>query len=160
MRKTQVWIMLGCCLFGMASIASAQSRKPGLWEITTTMHYPISSATPGRPATMGPLTSQVCLTQALIDKYGAPLPQVGQCKVTSLNKQANSVKVEMTCTGRSNIKATGESTWTATTATGSMHFFGMAGSGSGAKPMEWTSTSTSVFKSADCGSVKPYPMPN
>ena len=40
MRKTQVWIAMGCCLFFMALLASAQaSRKPGLWEMTSTMTW-------------------------------------------------------------------------------------------------------------------------
>ena len=160
MRKTHVWIMLGCCLFALANLASAQSRKPGLWAITTTMNYQAQAATPGRPTTLGPYTTPACLTQALIDKYGAPLPQIAQCKITSLNKQTNNVKAQLSCTGRMTGTATMESTWTATTATGSVHFVGTPPSGSSAKPVEWTSTSTSVFKSADCGSVKPFPMPN
>jgi hypothetical protein len=161
MTKTRVWIAMGCCLFAVALAAWAQGgRKPGLWEITTTMNYQSQAGATGRPATVGPYTTPACLTQALIDKYGAPLPQVGQCKITSVNKQANSVKAILACTGRMNGTATMESTWTATTATGSVHFVMSPPPGSAAKAVEWTSTSTSVFKSADCGSVKPFPMPN
>ena len=40
MRKTRVWITLGCCLFAVAVIAWAQTtRKPGLWEITSIMTW-------------------------------------------------------------------------------------------------------------------------
>ena len=39
MRKTRVWITIGCCLFTVAQFAWAQgARKPGLWEMTTTMN--------------------------------------------------------------------------------------------------------------------------
>ena len=161
MSKARVLITLGCCLFALANLASAQNRKAGLWSITTTMHYESQNPMAGRPSTVGPYTTSACLSQALIDKYGAPLPQVGgTCKITSLNKQANSVKAEMACTGRSSGTATMESTWTATTATGSVHFTGTPASGSSAKVVKWSSTSTSVFKSKDCGNVLPFPMPN
>ena len=104
---------------------------------------------------MGPISTDVCLTQALIDKFGAPLPKVGgSCQITRLDKKANSVSADMVCTGATTGKATMESTWTANQATGSVHFVGTA-----PRPMEWTSKSTSVFKSADCGGVQPFPMP-
>ena len=155
MSRTSVCTTLVCCLLAMAASASAQSRKPGLWTITTTVHYPPSAnAAPGRPTTMGPFNTDVCLTQALIDKYGAPLPQIKDCKVTSFNRKANSVTADLVCSGATTGKATMESTWTADHATGSIHVVTTA-----PRATEWTSNSTSVFKSADCGSVQPYPMP-
>jgi len=161
MSNARVWMMLGFCLFALANFSAAQNRKAGLWSITTTMHYESQPATPGRPTASAPYTTSACLTQELIDKYGAPLPQVGgTCKITSLDKQAHSVKAEMACTGRNSGNATMESTWTATTATGSVHFAGTPASGSSARVVKWSSTSTSVFKSKDCGNVQPFPMPN
>ena len=83
---------------------------------------------------MAPQTTEICLTQALLDKFGAPLPKLnGNCRITHLDKKADSVSAEMVCTGATVGKATMQSTW--------------------------TSNSTSAFKSADCGSVKPFPMP-
>jgi Protein of unknown function (DUF3617) len=68
----------------------------------------------------------VCLTQALIDKYGAPLPHIsGDCHITRLNKKANSMSAEMVFRPPS-AKATMQSSWTADHATGSVHFVGMA----------------------------------
>jgi len=40
-----------------------------------------------------------------------------------------------------------------------MHFAGVMGAGSSAMPVEWTMDLTSVYKGADCGSVKPLPLP-
>ncbi len=87
MSKTRVWITLVCCLFTVASVAGAQTRKPGLWETTTTMTFqqspmpPGMQAPPGSPFGGGPRTTQVCLTQAMIDKYGAPMPTSrGDCQ--------------------------------------------------------------------------------
>lgn len=40
MRKTQVWIAMGCCLFAVAQFGWAQgARKAGLWETTTSMSF-------------------------------------------------------------------------------------------------------------------------
>ena len=42
-----------------------------------------------------------------------------------------------------------------------MRFTGEMSTGpGGVKPVEWTAKSTKVFKSADCGSVKPLAMPS
>jgi hypothetical protein len=155
MRGSRICITFGCCLFVIASAASAQRRKPGLWTITTTVTSAASNnGVAGRPATQGPFNTNVCLTQALIDKYGAPLPQMKDCKITSFNRKANSVTADLVCSGATTGKATMESTWTADHATGSIHMIATA-----PKAGEWTSNSTSIFKSADCGAVQPFPMP-
>jgi len=148
MAIPRVRVALLFCLCGLATVASAQSRKPGLWTITTTV---TTSAT----GAMAPHSTNVCITQALIDRFGAPLPKLnGDCRITRLDKKANSVSADMVCTGAIVGKATMQSTWTGDHATGSIHFVGTV-----PRPAEWTSNSTSVFKSADCGSVQPFPMP-
>jgi hypothetical protein len=151
--KTRVSVALGCCLFALATFAPAQSRKSGLWTMTITVNSaPSSTGAAGHPSTY---SADVCLTQALIDKYGAPLPHInGDCHITRLDKKANSVSADMVCSGATVGNATMQSSWTADHATGSVHFVGTA-----PRPAEWTSNSTSVFKSADCGSVQPYPLP-
>jgi hypothetical protein len=45
-------------------------------------------------------------------------------------------------------------------AKGEVHFVGSIQAGPKAMPIEWTTQSSSVFKSADCGDVKPLPMPD
>jgi hypothetical protein len=142
------------CLFALATFARAQSRHPGLWTMTITVTgAPSTAGTSGHPSTY---SADVCLTQALIDKYRAPLPHIsGDCHITRLDKKANSVSADMECTGATVGKATMQSSWTAEHATGSVHFIGTS-----PKPTEWTSNSTSVSKSADCGSVQPFPTPS
>jgi hypothetical protein len=154
-------IALGCCLLAAAGASQAQNRKPGLWEMTTTMTYQQSiPGMAGSSMNTGAHTTPVCLTQALIDKYGAPVPAVGRnCTLTNLNRKANSMTADIVCTGRMAGKGTAESSWTADKATGKVHYVGTIATGPDAKTIEWTTTSTSVFKSADCGSVKPFVNP-
>jgi hypothetical protein len=57
-------------------------------------------------------------------------------------------------------KGSVEATWTDPDhATSKVHFLGSMQMGPNATPVEYTIESTSAFKSADCGSVKPIQMP-
>jgi hypothetical protein len=167
MSKTRVWITLGCCLFAVAIAAWAQAiRKPGLWEMTSTMTYQQSPFPPGMPAAAiaamgGPHTVQVCLTQAMIDRYGAPMSQSRDCQITNIQMRSSSMTADMVCSGRTNGNGTVESSWAdGNVAKGKVHFVGTMGAGSNPMPVEWTAVSTSVYKGPDCGSVKPLPMPS
>ena len=167
MRKTPVWITLSCCLLALAIVALAQAvRKPGLWEMTSSMTYQQSPFPPGMPASAlaamsAPHTVQVCLTQAMIDKYGAPLSQNRDCQITNIQMRSSSMTADMVCSGRTNGKGTVESSWAdGNVAKGKVHFVGTMGAGSNPMPVEWTAVSTSVYKGPDCGSVKPLPMPS
>ena len=170
MSKTRVWITLGCCLFVMAVFAWAQAiRKPGLWEMTATMTWQKSPLPPGMilpPGMKSPFsgstnTTMVCLTQAMIDKYGAPVPSTQRdCQITNVVLNTSSMTATMVCTGKMNGTATMESSWASgDTAQGKMHFTGTMQSGPNSMPVEWTVDSTSVYKGPDCGSVQPLPMP-
>ena len=167
MSKTRVWITLGCCLFAVAIAAWAQAiRKPGLWEMTSTMTYQQSPFPPGMPASAlaamsAPHTMQVCLTQAMIDRYGAPMSQSRDCQITNIQMRSSSMTADMVCSGRTNGKGTVESSWAdGNVAKGKVHFVGTMGAGSNPMPVEWTAVSTSAYKGPDCGSVKPLPMPS
>jgi hypothetical protein len=71
MRATRVWIPVSCCVLALAVYAWAQGRKAGLYEVTTDMTWQQSPFPAGMgPGAHGPRTSQVCVTQAQIDKYG------------------------------------------------------------------------------------------
>jgi hypothetical protein len=167
MRKTRVWITLSCCVFVLAVVASAQSnRKPGLWEITTTMTLQQSPMPPGMPAPPGspfgggPHTTQVCLTQAQIDRYGAPMPQQRDCQVTDVVLKPAGMTASLVCSGRTNGTGTVESNWSEPDhARGKVHFVGTIQAGPNSRPIEWTTESVSVYKGPDCGSVQPAPMP-
>ena len=171
MRKTRVWIAMGCCLFAVALFAWAQAnRKPGLWEMTTNMTWQQSPMPQGMtmppgassPFGGGPRTMQVCLTQAMIDKYGAPMPQSrnNECQIANVVLKSNSMTADWICTGAMAGKGTLQSSWTdADHAKGKVHFAGTMQMGANSRPVEYTIESSSVYKGADCGSVAPLPMP-
>jgi Protein of unknown function (DUF3617) len=103
----------------------------------------------------------VCLTQAQIDKYGVILPpSLRDCEISNVVQKPNSFSADMMCKGAYNGKGSIESIWTDDDhASGKVRF--VAKSRDSAAPMSiaWTQESTAVFKSPDCGSVKPRPMP-
>jgi hypothetical protein len=170
MRKTPVLFALMCFVV-LATFARAQStRKPGLWEMTSTMTWQKSPmpagmsmpASANSPFGGGAHTMQVCLTQEMVDKYGTPPPQSrnNQCQMSNIVKKANSMSADWVCSGMMAGKGSVEASWTdADHSTSKVHFLGSMQMGPNATPVEYTIESTSVFKGADCGSVKPLPMP-
>src|ERR1017187_5923275 len=95
----RVLFILACCSILFTVVALAQGRKSGLWEMTTTMNFQ------GMPQMGGsPHTTQVCVTQAQLDKYNAivsPLSaQQHDCQMTNVVKTAKGMTAEMVCTGR------------------------------------------------------------
>jgi hypothetical protein len=170
MNKTQVRVALGCCLLATAILSWAQAvRKPGLWEMTSTMTWQKTPLPPGMTMPQGAQnpfapttrTTEVCLTQEMIDKMGVPFSTPEQsCTVSNIVLKSTSMTAEMTCTGRMNLHATMESSWpSGNTAHGKVHATGTMQMGANAAPIEYTVESTSTYKGADCGSVKPLPMP-
>jgi hypothetical protein len=169
MRSNRTSITLGCCLLAIAVSASAQTnRKPGLWETTTTMTWqqsplpPGMQAPPNSPFNGAPHTTQVCVTQAMIDKYGAPVPgsSRGNCQITNVSLKLTGMTATMVCSGQFSGSGTVESNWTMPDhAKGKVHFTGTMTMGPNSRPIEWTSESESVYKGPDCGSVQPLPMP-
>jgi Protein of unknown function (DUF3617). len=169
MRKTPVLIAFMC--FAAAATSHAQSnQKPGLWEMTSTMTWQKSPLPPGMsmpgggnsPFGGGAHTMQVCLTKEMIDKYGTPPPQNrnNQCQVSNIVKKGNGMTGDWVCSGMMAGKGTVEASWTDPDhSTSKVHFIGSMQMGPNATPVEYTIESTSVFKGADCGSVKPLPMP-
>jgi hypothetical protein len=165
MRKTRVWITMAFCLFFISLSASAQAnRKPGLWEMTSTMTWqqspmPAGMTMPGG----GAHTSQVCITQAMIEKYGAPVPQSrnNQCQVANVQMKSGGMSADWICTGPMAGKGTVQSSWTDSDhAITKVHFSGSMQIGPNTAPVEYSIEATSAYKGADCGSVKPAPMPD
>jgi hypothetical protein len=163
MHKTRVWATICLCLFVLAIFAWAQSvRKPGLWEMTATMTWQQSPMPGGM--TMPPVTTntQVCLTQEMINKYGAPMPQSrnGDCKIANVVLHATSMTADWICSGRMPGKGTLESSWADPNhAIGKVHFVSTIQMGPNSKIIEYTINTSSVYKGPDCGSVAPPPMP-
>lgn len=175
MRKTRVWIAVGCCLFVATQFASAQSgRKPGLWEVTTTMNM-AGMQMPQMPQNVqlppgaggspfGPHTAQICVTQAMIDKYGGPTAtppsRNSDCKMTDISIKPTGMTATMVCTGQMNATGTVVATFTdANTTHSKVHITGTMQMGPNSRPVDMTMDSTSVYKGPDCGSVKPFEAP-
>jgi hypothetical protein len=161
MQKHRTGMALLCTLFILTAFVWAQAvRKAGLWEMTTNMTWQ-QSPMPGMNMSHGDRTTQVCLTQEMIDRYGAPVPQSNKdCTITNVSLHTTGMTAEMVCTGPMNGKATMQSSWSdGNVAKGTVHFVGTMQMGPHSGPIEWTVNSTSVYKGPDCGSVKPLPMP-
>ncbi|HVN94582.1 MAG TPA: DUF3617 domain-containing protein [Terracidiphilus sp.] len=154
MSKTRNWMVLCCCLIGLAVSAHGQ-RKAGLWEVTSSMSM---SGMPNMPA-MGSHTQQVCVTQAMIDKYGGPYsnPQNAQCQMTNLSLTPTGMSADLTCSGRMSMTGTVKSTFVDANTTKTTMLMNMS-MGNG-QQMQMTMESTSTYKGPDCGSVQPLAMP-
>ena len=155
MNRTRVWLMLGLCVVALAAQAKGQ-RKAGLWEVTSSMSM---SGMPSMP-NMGSHTQQVCVTQAMIDKYGGPTsnPQNAQCQMTNVSLTATGMTANMTCTGRMPMTGTVTTTFVDANTTKMVMVLNMAAMPNG-QSMTMTMNATSVYKGADCGSVQPLAMP-
>jgi hypothetical protein len=154
MSKTRIWVMVSCCLIAIAASAQGQ-RKAGLWEVTSSMSM---SGMPSMP-NMGSRTQQVCVTQAMIDKYGGPYsnPQTGQCQVTNVSLSPTGMSANLSCSGRMTMTGTVQTTFVdagTTKTTVQMHTTMANG-----QSMDMTMQSTATYKGADCGSVQPLTMP-
>jgi hypothetical protein len=165
MRNTRLWIAIGCWLAaGSLALSGTTRREAGLWETTTTMTWQKAPGVPGEQAAKlrgGTHTSQVCLTQSMIDDYGVLLPQSrGHCSIENKVVMPGKVTGDYVCSGLMTGKGQLESTWTdAQHVTGKVHFVVTFLVGSEQQPIEWTTESNSIFKSSSCGFVKPMPMP-
>ena len=138
-----------------AAHAQSAPRKPGLWEITTTMTQPAPTRA-GAPANGMSTVSQVCATKEEFDKYGTFKPRMdASCQLADIVKHGNDMTANLVCSGRMKGQGTLESISTDSEHTHSKaHFTGVVQMGADSHPLEWTSESTAVFKSADCGAVK------
>jgi hypothetical protein len=151
----------------LTTVAQAQSkRKPGLWEVTTQMTIAGMPQMPQMPAGVqspfAPHTNQVCVTQAMIDKYGGPMsqPQRGDCQTTNVSIRPDGMTADIMCTGDMNAKGTITTTFTdGNTSDMTMHLVGTMEMRGNSRPVDMTMHATSVYKGPDCGSVKPAGMP-
>jgi hypothetical protein len=164
MRRAGVGIGLAWFLFAAAVIVFAQDKdaphhygKGGLWEVTTTMTWqkaPARPGAPGGPPAAGTHTTSICLTQAMVDA-GALLPQSrGQCHIQNKVVKPGSITANYVCTGK--MKGMGNVETTIPDlehVTGTIHFVGTLDADAHPQQIEWTVTSTSVFKTEQCGNT-------
>lgn len=165
MRNSKVLGVLACWLFTSAVILFGETRQAGLWEITTTTTWQKSPGTPGSMPGLpagGTRTREVCLTQEMIDKYGALLPQShGQCRVEDKVAKPGGASARWVCSGKMKGQGAMETDWLDLQhATGKVHFDGTFQVGTEALPVEWTTETNYAFKSTDCGAIKPVTLPS
>jgi hypothetical protein len=129
-------------------------------------HMPPGMNMPQMPSSAnpmgGPRTTQVCVTQAMIDKYGGPnpTPPRGDCQITDVNLKPNGMKAKISCTGAMTATGTVESSWKSDSSSKSTtHIAGNMEMGNNSRPIDITIQASSVFKGSDCGSVQPMTAP-
>jgi hypothetical protein len=158
MSKIGVWMAAGCGCVALAAVstaAQAQSRKAGLWEVTSQTSM---SGGPTNMPQMPPRTNQVCVTQAMIDKYGGPTsqPARGNCQMTNVSVTPTGMTANMVCTGQMTMTGTVQTTFVDANTTKTTVQMTMP---MGQNTMNMTMQSTASYKGADCGSVQPLAMP-
>jgi len=137
------------------AVSAQGQRKAGLWEVTSSMSM---SGMPNMP-NMGSRTQQVCVTQAMIDKYGGPYsnPQNAQCQVTNVSLSPTGMSADLSCSGRMTMSGTVKTMFVdANTTKTTMQMNMTTGNG---QQMNMTMQSTATYKGADCGSVQPLTLP-
>lgn len=160
-NRGSLWILTCACVLIAGVAAWSQSRKAGLYDTTTNMTWQQSPFPEGMgPGTQGPHKALVCVTQEQVDKFGgAPLPAREGCSISDVVKRPDGFTATMTCNRRMNSKGPVEATFTEDgQGKIKVHMTGTMNIGPTPRPVEYTIESTSVFKSADCGSVKPDPI--
>ncbi|HWT65410.1 MAG TPA: DUF3617 family protein [Terracidiphilus sp.] len=157
MRLHRPVFAVSLCIVLLGVFAWAQGRKPGLYEVTSKMTWQQSPFPGGMGPGGGAHTTQVCVTQEQIDKYGDVPPQTrSNCQVTDIKKESSSMHATITCSAPMAGTGTVETRWnSADSSHSTIHFTGNMQMGSDSKTIEWTVESDSTYKGADCGSVKP-----
>jgi hypothetical protein len=164
--------------------ASAQTMKPGLWEITMNMHsqsgqmeqnmaraqQQMAAMPPEQRKMMeemmaqrgvklgsaGPqgMSPKVCLTKEQIERNQMPTQQRGDCQ-SSNSRSGNTVNVKFTC---SSPPSTGEGQITITSPD-SYSMKMVVNTTMQGRPERMDMDGSGKWLGADCGSVKPMQMP-
>lgn len=164
----------------------AQSMKPGLWEVSNRMQSgnhdigaqmaqmqkQMASMPPEQRKMMeemmakqgvsmptvsgdGAVVSKVCMTKEMVDMNAMPIQNQGDCTSTRSPMMGNKMKVSFVCTNPPS-KGEGEVTF----AGDSAYTMKMTASATVQGKQESMSMNAAArFLHADCGSIKPMPMP-
>jgi hypothetical protein len=167
MQKPTQWIAALCVL--AAGVSSAQqSPRAGLWLISTTTRIQQQgespadfSASPQGQSSPQPAALPVCLSQEIVDKFGVILPpSLRDCELSNVVQAADNFHADMTCKGSYNGVGSVESSWAdGDHVNGKIRFVSRSGESGKGRQMTWAQESTAVFKSSDCGDVKPRKIP-
>ncbi|RYF39818.1 MAG: DUF3617 domain-containing protein [Comamonadaceae bacterium] len=163
--------------------AAAQQLKPGLWEVTNKMggnpqmdqamaqmQQQMASMPPAQRKQMedmmakqgvqvgagaGGISARICMTKEMVEQSPVPMQQQGDCKFTTQQRSGNTYKMAYSC---ANPPSSGEGEYT---------FLGPEAykgkmtvvSNPRGKPETMTMEGSGKWLGADCGAVKPFPMP-
>ena len=177
--------LFAAALVAVASAASAQSMKPGLWEITSKMQtasgqmerqmaqaqQQMANMPPEQRKMMeemmarqgvkmgtaggGGMTMKVCMTKEMVEHNEMPSQQRGDCKTTSQTRSGNTMKMAFACT---NPPSTGEGQFTFNGSEGYTMKMAVNTTVQG-KPETMNMDATGKWLGTDCGDVKPRAMP-
>jgi hypothetical protein len=176
--------VIGAALALAALGASAQSIKPGLWEMSNKMggnpqmeqamaemQKQMAAMPPAQRKQMeeamakqgvkmggagagGALTAQVCITKEMAERNEMPVNQAG-CKITSQSKSGNVTKMAYACT---NPPSSGEGTYTYHSAEAFSSKMVVRTAVQG-RTETMTMDGSGKWLKADCGNVKPIQPP-
>jgi hypothetical protein len=179
MKILRATAVLAAALFTVS--ASAQSMKPGLWEVTNNMksgsgemekaraqmQQQMASMPPEQRKKMeeamaqhgakmgaGGMTAKTCMTKEMVDSNQFHA-QRGDCKTTKQERSGNTMKVAYTCT---NPPSTGEGQFTFTSPEAYTMKMVINTTQEG-KPETMNMEASGKWLSADCGSIKPMGPP-
>ncbi len=173
-------VVLATCALG----ASAQSMKPGLWEINNKVggsaemdkamaqaQQQMASMPPEQrkmmqdmmakqgvgmgPGAGGGMAVKICLTKEMAERNELPQQQQGDCKSTAAPRAGNTQKFSYTCT-QPPSSGEGEVTFTSSEAYSMKMVTNTTVKG---KPEKMTMNGTGKWLSADCGAIKPLAAP-
>ena len=151
------------CLPTARLAATAQDRKPGLYEMTITTATVSPERKSSRSQGAHPVrTIQACLSQQMLDRYGAIVPEylANVCQLTNVVKSAQGMTADMVCSGHLNGKGTIAVNWIDNEhSKGKIHFSGTMRPGEDAFKIEWNTDTTATYKGPDCGELRPTPQP-
>ena len=169
MRKRVLMTLGYWALMGVVAGWAQETHKSGLWLVVTTTRIQGQGEAPGNfagganpPAAAAEGGVPECLTRDIIDNYGVILPpSLKSCELQNVQRTALSFKADMTCKGSYNGFGSVESTWTDPDhVVGKVRFVSRGKGTNDTRALAWTEEAKAVFKSADCGNVKPRPLPS
>lgn len=167
-------IILLCSLTALPLAANASTRKPGLWEVTTTMSFDeggpqIPPDALEKMKAMGmkipgmggdPIVIKQCLTKEQADKEDAPqsTQEKSGCKTTDVKHSGGKFSGKMVCDGSMKGEGEMEGTYASNGESydGKWKFAGTETGHGKPHPVKMSSTFSGKYLGSDCGDTKPY----
>lgn len=177
--------LLAAAALAFATAASAQTTKPGLWEITNKMQSgsgemekamagmekQLASMSPEQrkqmqdmmakqgvsmgPGSGGAMSVKMCITKEMAERNEMPQQQQGDCKTTQSPRSGNTMKISYTCT---QPPSSGEGVMTFNGDTAYTMKMNTTSTIKG-KAEKMTMDASGKWLSADCGNIKPITPP-